>query len=252
MMYLRFNDERKRLMKELEDAGLVVGLEVDRKTTSDLSKAQQLVEGVDSGEEDQKTPKVESQTKIKENVSDNSNDDNNQLNKFALNESSPPFKNSKSKASHISANVKNTRTSKVYEPNEANKFKEEAENSYLQKKSSMNSLTSQIEEGRGMETDIKKNIANPVSCEPANKANKRKKKKESYEKKRDGLINSFIEKVDTIVSYLEEKSYDFAGLTPNPMDLLKQLKSCQDNQERSSLVVTLQGILSTFFESNRK
>lgn len=254
--YLRFNEERKKLMKEMEDAGLVVGLnENTKKDSEDPTRLEnieeKLEEDMDSSMDSNITKTVDCNNKeIKSSLGITEN--NNELIKgkaLADNHNTDSF-TSKTKVEVV--HTANSKEIIKYLPNEANKFKVELDNPPKTGRSSVLSKYSadNIQPLESCDSEFTKNIANPgvLSMIPNSKYQKSKYKK--YEIKRSKIHQSFTERVKSLISYFEKSNLDFSKYDDNPLDILKQLEVIQNNKEREELTTKLEKLINDFSENN--
>ena len=73
---------------------------------------------------------------------------------------------------------------------------------------------------------------------------------EHFEKKRNLINQTFLEKVEKIIAFLEENKIEFsADNGENPLELLKRLRDIQDINERNEMIDKIETIVAELFKS---
>jgi hypothetical protein len=271
MLYLRFNDERKRLMKEMENSKLVVNNEGENKNDkNDLDKISEQEED-DQGNASEYD--IYDHQDSKDGSSDGSDHDNSKTSKKSYKNEIPKWNNninerknslldesnySKSNKSRSnnkgrtqgdkSANSSDDNNTIVSNQNEANIRKKVNEsNKSMNKKRSLDSDR--------MSKSIK-NIANPdqgieeLSANDINNVNM--ELTEHFEKKKNKINKTFMDKVDKIIAFLEEHKMEFSnGDDKNPLTLLKRLKDVTDINERNLLIDKIEKLVAEQFRMDK-
>ena len=288
MLYLRFNDERKRLMREMEESKLIVGggndsARKDNDKNNDLDKISEQEEEDQgnaseefdiynhqtSNDKSKKSSKNNSKSASKKaTLTDKFNlqsyEPNNQAKKNSLFEHQESLKNKKKeKNSDESANSSpresQSRQSDIKEANQKPK-KENAftnQRSYLSNKSGKESKKSKSIDSDRMSNVMKNLIANPdpdieeLSANDINHMNM--ELSEHFEKKKHKINKTFMEKVDKIIAFLEANKLEFSSTDDNnPLSMLKKLKDIQDINERNSLIDKIEKIIAEKFKNEKK
>lgn len=252
LYYLRFNEERKKLMKEMEEAGLVVGItDAVRKETEEISRLENIEENID--DEDRDSSIDTKSNKTEESINKDTMKVSIHSENIDLIKGKPTVE--KQTDSLISKNKDEAANSKEiakYQPSEANKFKVDFDNPPKTGRSSVISKYSadEIQPAESCDSDFKKNIANPgvLSMIPSSKFKRNKYKK--YEIRRSKLHQSFTERVESLISYFEKANFDFSKYKESPLDILRQLEMNQNNSEREELSSKLEKLLHNIVENN--
>lgn len=76
---------------------------------------------------------------------------------------------------------------------------------------------------------------------------------EIYEKRRDKINKTFLEKVDKIISFLEENSMIISNKeeSSNPLIMLKKLKEVEDIKERDAIIDKIETLIGNIFKNNK-
>lgn len=76
---------------------------------------------------------------------------------------------------------------------------------------------------------------------------------EHFEKKKNLINQTFLDKVEKIIAFLEENSIEFSNDPENnPLEMLKRLKNVEDVNERNQLIDKIEHIVAELFKNDKK
>ena len=210
MKYLKFNEEKNKMIKEFED----LMNSTDNKNLKNIEKDKNLI----SNDEDSFSNDIDEKSKSKSNESNDENNSNisdKEKNKLIENDD-------KEKTVSIEKDEKKQSISSK----ENNFFKRQKTNlgPTLEKKITYNPNIKQ--------NDLNINVDNLINEDD----------KENDEK--------FIDKCNKIIEYINKSNFNFGSLEEDPRDLLKSLKSETDITTKNIIIDKLENIFKKVFETD--
>lgn len=248
MIYLRFNEEKKKIMKEFENLynGEKIELKKEKKNLDEIPEKAEETDNSDSegnlGEiSEQSDEASKSDSSITENSEEDEKTDSKQnatINNNKRNSISKDEKEESLNKSDVNKRIRNSLISEneVKQNKSLEEVKRRMTNSSLKITQALNNP--QEENSDNNEDDEEGESLNSEADEDGDKV------KNSINKK-------FIKKIDKILDYLDKSGVTFPNEESNPRTLLKQLRGDMTITEKNMIIDKIENILKEFYKDNK-
>lgn len=220
-------------------------------------------------------PNPNNGNKLNQSIKESSNKEvKNQINNFLIPKEKNKTKSGKTNSANNSSLDSSFNQSSMNEanknPNEPNKTKSKKKN-YTEKEINLQNLKTQksalsnlshLEKNKSGEYDsdkmsnfIKNLPANPeIEALSANDVNymNAELSEQQLEKKRNIINQTFNDKVEKIISFLEEHKIEFSNkdMDNNPLEMLKKLRDIQDTNQRNEIIDKIEVLIAELFKND--